>query len=126
MKENFYVTGGDIPEGEKQELGEVIERLFPTDVLITLDRNRPYDGQPWTDDGERGKQEVYGITMRDIKDCFIKACYDCNPNEETPKSIYDLDWENIDIIAVQQNLSCWIERYMGIFPNLPDELKGED
>ncbi|MEJ7830279.1 MAG: hypothetical protein WKF91_18870, partial [Segetibacter sp.] len=37
------------------------------------DRERPYNGQSWTDHGERGKQEVKGLTMRDISDCFIKA-----------------------------------------------------
>jgi len=36
-------------------------------------RDRPYNGQPWTDDGERGKQEVSGVTLRDLKDCLIKA-----------------------------------------------------
>jgi hypothetical protein len=37
------------------------------------DRERPYNGQPWTDDGVRGQQEVHGLTMRDLKDCLIKA-----------------------------------------------------
>lgn len=37
------------------------------------DRERPYNGQPWTDNGERGKTEVKGLTMRDISDCIIKG-----------------------------------------------------
>lgn len=37
------------------------------------DRERPYNGQPWTDDGKRGETKVEGLTMRDIKDCIIKG-----------------------------------------------------
>lgn len=37
------------------------------------DRERPYNGQIHTDDGLRGKQIVQGLTMRDLKDCLIKA-----------------------------------------------------
>src|SRR3954463_8298631 len=37
------------------------------------DRDRPYNGQPWTDQGERGKTEVKGITMRDVADCLVRA-----------------------------------------------------
>lgn len=102
-------------------LAEQIERLFPEDILDTLDRDRPYNGQPWTDQGERGKQEVHGITMRDLRDCFIRGCYDSAPIEakDYPKSVHDLPWEDIDIIAVVQNMVCWVEKYMGIFPNTP-------
>lgn len=123
MKKKFYITGGEIPIVPIEELNEAIESVTFDDELDTLDRNRPYLGQPWTDDGERGKQEVHGVTMRDIKDCFIKACYDSNPHLEHPKSIYDLDWNNIDIMAVCQNMTCWIEKYMGIYPNLPESMK---
>ena len=37
------------------------------------DRERPHNGQPHTDDGIRGTQEVKGITMRDLKDCMIQG-----------------------------------------------------
>lgn len=37
------------------------------------DRERPYNGQMHTDEGARGKQLVTGLTMRDVKDCFIKG-----------------------------------------------------
>lgn len=124
MKKVNHIAGnGQIPDEAMRQIQEAIEKLFPTDILDTLDRNRPYDGQPWTDDGERGKQEVKGLTMRDIRDCFVRACYDSEPYPKYPKSIYDLDWEKIDIMAVCQNMACWIERYMGIFPNLPDWMK---
>lgn len=124
MKENLYVTGGGkIPDEAEKQISEAIDKMFPTDILDTLDRQRPYNGQPWTDAGARGKQAVHGLTMRDIRDCFIRACYDSAPTNKYPKSIYDLPWEEIDIMAICQNMVCWIERYMGIFPNLPEHLK---
>ena len=108
-------------------LADVIEKFAPSGLLETLDRQRPYNGQPWTDLGGRGKTEIKGITFRDLHDCFIRACYDSAPIEpkDYPKSIFGLDWNKIDPMAVQQNMSCWVERYMGIFPNLP-KLKEED
>jgi len=104
-----------------EQLGEVMEHLSPSDYLSTLDRNRPYNGQPHTDTGERGKQLISGLTMRDVRDCFVKACYHSSGlnAEEYPRSVYELPWEDMDPIAISQNLTCWIERYMGIFPNIP-------
>lgn len=124
------------------------------------DRNRPYDGQPWTDLGKRGKQEIKGLTMRDIVDCLIKAMITSSPpsleffdrfnelfniieGEAKPsetlrkeqnkfphckvelgtwryQDIYKLDWSHIDPMAICQNLTCEIEKMMGIFPNLPE------
>lgn len=124
MKKNYIIAGGGkIPEEAMEQIQEAINKMFPTDILDTLDRQRPYSGQPWTNEGERGKQQLSGITMRDIRDCFIRACYDSDPSRKYPKSIYELDWDNIDVMAVCQHLSCWIERYMGIFPNLPRRFK---
>ena len=104
-----------------KKLSEELERVSPSGLLETFDRQRPYNGQPWTDLGERGKTEIKGITFRDLRDCFMRACYDSSslPPEQWPKSIHELDWDNIDPIAIEQNLSCWVERYMGIFPNIP-------
>lgn len=128
------------------------------------DRERPYNGQPWTDDGARGKTEVRGLTMRDIRDCLMKAfllsgatkeyleadeflkCWDfsnCKTDKDKPtptqylldnqdkyvftkvetgnwrhQDVYKLDLSNIDPIAVAQNMSCEIEKMMGIFPNV--------
>jgi len=129
------------------------------------DRDRPYNGQSHTDEGERGKQKVEGLTMRDIKDCLIKAmlvsapsekylttteflkCWDfseCKQENDKPKptqylldhqdeyistkvdtdnwrpqDVYKIDWNNIDPMAIAQNLTCEIEKMMGIFPNIP-------
>ena len=103
------------------DLNNLIENLNDPTYLSTLDRNRPYDGQSWTDAGERGKQVISGITMRDLRDCFIMACFHSSGllPEEYPRTIYELPWEDIDPMAVSQNLVCGIERYMGIFPNIP-------
>lgn len=100
---------------------------------VTMDRNRPYDGQPHTDTGIRGKQEIRGITMRDAVDCLIRAMVVCtDPDSEVGKdlrrkqgdgsliwdNIYEADLSQIDPIAVSQNLTCEIEKLMGIFPNV--------
>jgi len=104
---------------EQEKINNAIEEVSPSNYLDTLDRERPYNGQPWTDAGIRGRQEVSGITMRDIRDCYIRACFECSglSPSEYPKSIFDLDWSSIDPLAVIQNTLCWVERYMGIFPN---------
>lgn len=136
------------------------------------DRERPYNGQSWTDDGERGKTEVKGLTMRDIKDCLIKAILTCSATEEYLKDenfskcwdfseckhdtdqpkptqflldkikeedpdyihvkgelgtwrqsdLFKIRWEEIDPLALTQNLTCEIEKMMGIFPNIGNAL----
>lgn len=128
------------------------------------DRERPYNGQEHTDDGKRGEQLVVGLTMRDIKDCLIKAILQSAPCEEylkgdvftkcwdfstdpakptqylldrldepdfitckadpeinnwRPQDVYKVDFSNIDPLAIGQNLTCNIEKMMGIFPNIP-------
>lgn len=108
-------------------------------------RDRPYNGQPHTDTGERGKTEIKGITFRDLRDCFIRAILlstgaetisgkDMRPlYEEACKGenavlcendLYGWDWNQLDPMAVFQNFSCEVERIMGIFPNVPG-LKSE-
>ena len=125
------------------------------------DRERPYNGQSWTDEGERGKTVVKGLTLRDIRDCLIKAmsmsapsdayleadvfvkCWDWSTEPATPtqylldrqnepdfvstkaetgnwrpQDVYKINWDKVDPLAVAQNLSCEIERMMGIFPNI--------
>lgn len=103
-------------------------------------RDRPYNGQPHTDTGERGKTEIKGITFRDLRDCFIRAILlstgaetisgkDMRPlYEEACKGedavlcendLYGWDLNQLDPMAVFQNFSCEVERIMGIFPNVP-------
>lgn len=108
-------------EDSAEKLHQVIEDLTPSNYAQTLFRDRPYNGQPWTDDGERGKTEVRGLTMRDVRDCYIRACYESSGllREQWPKSIYRLPWDDMDPMAIAQNMSCEIEKMMGIFPNVP-------
>ena len=114
-----------------KNLADIIDEVIGAH-LGDMFRARPYDGQSHTDGGERGKQEIYGITMRDLRDCFIRAvAASSGPGplyQESCKGeranisendLYDMNWAEMDIIAVQQNLSCEVEKLMGIFPNVP-------
>jgi hypothetical protein len=107
-------------------------------------RYRPYGGQPHTQTGERGRQEIRGITMRDLRDCFIRAFIhshqvykpgtieELQPNftlaREADKGEHAAICESdlyrlvgdIDPMAVAQNLTCEVEKLMGIFPNVPE------
>ncbi len=95
----------------------------------SLDRNRPYDGQPHTCVGARGKQLIHGLTMRDIADCFVRGFLHA-ANEQFPDGyvyngnicrddLYRIDLNKIDPGAVIQNAGCEIEKMMGIWPNVP-------
>ena len=97
---------------------------------INMRRDRPYNGQPHTDTGERGKTEIKGITFRDLHDCYIRAVCLASTNEalsnEAQKGEHAVLCENDvyeaggqDRMAVCQNLCCEIERLMGIYPNVP-------
>lgn len=158
--------GDDIPmlDIESADFKEQLDfALWSTDSSSDYrnDRERPYNGQLHTDDGLRGKQEVKGLTMRDIKDCLIKAmlmsapsdkyleadeftkCWDFSTEPPTPtkylldkqnepdfistkaetgnwrpQDVYKIDFNKIDPIAIAQNMSCEIERMMGIYPNI--------
>lgn len=116
-----YVAGDkhDNAKSAKQ-IAEAIEYLKPLGLQDVLNRNRPYNGQRHTDDGERGKQEVHGITIRDVRDCLILAFYDSAEidRRHPPKSVEDLPLDKMSLEAISQNMCCWIERYMGIFPNI--------
>lgn len=106
-----------------ESLADFIERANPSDYLTAaLDPKRPYDGQSHTSTGERGKTLLTGLTMRDIRDCFIVGCFEASglSKGDYPKSLYELPWDDMDPLAVCQNMLCEIERRMGIFPNIPD------
>lgn len=122
-------------------------------------RDRPYNGQSHTDKGERGKQEIHGITMRDLRDCFIRAVLlstggpyfaarTGNPLEDRKiaasmaalyeeakkgedaclceNDLYGFNLDRLDPVAISQNLTCEVERIMGIFPNVPWLIVGDD
>lgn len=93
-------------------------------------RERPYDGQPHTTEGIRGAKIVEGLTMRDIRDCYVKGALRASGDDELlnlaenndwlQDDIYRIDWSQVDPIAVAQNMGVEIEKMMGIFPNIPD------
>lgn len=88
---------------------------------LSLDRKRPYDGQPHTSQGERGKKSVEGLTMRDIADCIVRGFLTCGGIERKlpiHDDIYSIDLSNIDPGAVIQNAMCNVEKMMGIYPNI--------
>jgi hypothetical protein len=94
---------------------------------FSLDRNRPYDGQPHTDCGIRGKTIVSGLTMRDVADCIVRGflaasiCEAGIPERENPcrDDIYQIDLAKISPGAVIQCSICEVEKMMGIYPNVP-------
>lgn len=91
-------------------------------------RDRPYNGQPQTTFGERGRTLVEGLTMRDVMDCFIGGVLDCcgvdQPelyaiaDQAVMADIYDVDLGHLDPGAWWQNMACRIEKMMGIYPNV--------
>lgn len=127
------------------------------------DRERPYNGQPWTMHGIRGSQLVTGLTLRDIYDCLIKAmirsspendyldkpgeflkCWDFSVSPEKPtqylldmqkqdkyistkvetgnwreQDVYKLNWDNIDPIAIAQNMCGEIMKMMSMEDKIP-------
>lgn len=94
-----------------------------------LDPKRPYDSQPHTDQGERGKTLVAGLTMRDICDCFVTGWLYASGRSSLADSgtasyndVYE--GEDVDPLAVMQNMTCEIEKRMGIFPNVPSISEG--
>jgi hypothetical protein len=115
------------------DLEEIFEDAFPESYDHNMQRNRPYAGQPHTCHGQRGKTEVQGITFRDLRDCFVRACF-LSAGDQHPagydqaskgvnaalceNDVYDLDFNKMDPIAIAQNLCCEIERIMGIYPNI--------
>ena len=90
---------------------------------------RPFTGQPHTNQGERGKQEVSGLRMRDIADAIaIGMAQSSHPNKAYELSekgllnyndLYAIDFSKLDPVAIIQNVTCQIEKKMGIFPNIP-------
>jgi hypothetical protein len=104
---------------DMQGLAVEMERLAPSSLAAHLDPTRPYDGQPHTVHGDRGRQEIHGITMRDLQDAFVRSCFESSglSMKEWPGSVYDLP--DLDLLAVGQNLSVNVEKAMGIYPNIP-------
>lgn len=82
---------------------------------MEIDRDPPYTGQPHTSYGERGRTEVKGIKFSDLYQAVSVAI------KQSCMDKAEFDALRIDPEAVAQNLSCEVERLMGIFPNIPKE-----
>lgn len=116
------------------ELEKIFEKVIPESYDHNMRRDRPYNGQKHTSHGERGRTEISGVTFRDLRDCFVRACflsaahvhragYDQARRGEDAvlceNDVYEIDFEQLDVITVAQNLCCEIEKLMGIYPNVP-------
>ena len=110
----------------EEDFNHMLEKAFADiqgDSAFRMDRERPYNGQMHTDQGERGKTLVEGLTMRDIADCMVRGFLDAGGiDTENPirDDIYKIDETKLDPGAVIQCSMCWIEKYMGIYPNVPE------
>lgn len=89
------------------------------------DRERPYNGQAHTDEGERGKQMVSGLSMRDLKDCLVKAmlvssvsedylkediftkCWDFSTDPPTPTQFLLDHQDESEFISTKVQLGTW-------------------
>ncbi len=95
-----------------------------------MDRNRPYSGQPHTDEGERGKTLIEGLTMRDVADCIVIGFLEASgsyPEDPTYGDMYKIeDKDTPSPRAIIQNTVCNIEKMMGIFPNIPEPVGTND
>lgn len=102
--------------------------------MSNMDRKRRYSGQPHTSFGKRGKTKVVGLTMRDICDCYVRGVLSCtgdiSPEKYTEaikgekanlscNDLFGFDLDKIDPMAAMQNMTCEIEKMMGIYPNVP-------
>lgn len=109
---------------------------------VSMQRGRPYSGQPHTTTGKRGEEMIRNMSFRDLRDCYIRGLIlshqvhvqgsidPLEPNHtlvrEAEKgqkaAICDNDIftlkGDVDPIAVWQNMACEIEKLMGIFPNV--------
>ena len=106
---------------EKKTLADII---YTMDDHLT-DPNRAFIGQPHTDQGERGKTLVTGLRFRDICDCFVLGWLHAAGRSSlaengtaTYNDVYECG-EDVDPLAVMKNMTCEMERRMGIFPNIP-------
>lgn len=97
----------------------------------TINKQRPFTGQPHTHVGNRGKTEIKKIIYRDVFDAVVKAIALCagdskmreRADNETLliKDLYDIPEENlrtIDPVAVAQSVCVEIEKRQGIYPNV--------
>lgn len=134
MNDEIKIAGVTIPVVEPEGLEQL---LFNQAGPKSMKRDRSYSGQLHTFYGERGRTQVKGLSIRDIEDCLVRAIL-LSSSHLVPKSydealkgedaelnsndLYGFDLDQLDPVAVMQNLACEIERLMGIYPNLPETI----
>ena len=109
------------------EMMAKVEEIIIKDLSKETNRDRPYDGQPHTDEGIRGKTLVEGLTMRDVGDCMAMGLLDASGIEPLQETVDKGTWtyndlyqlEDFDPIAAIQCMACRMEKMMGIYPNIP-------
>lgn len=114
------------------ELGDLADALYQLGNH-GFDPDRPFDGQPHTDQGVRGATKV-DLRFRDVADClaigFMLACgySETRAAAATWNDVYEAIKRDpgFDPVAVCQNMLCEMERRMGIFPNVPELRATED
>ena len=133
MSDDFPIYGFPENPDEFRQLWEQAENDLGCNDM-NMSRDRLYYGQSHTDKGIRGATKIQGVTFRDLRDCFIRAVFlsashlieelynEANKGENAAlceNDLYKLDLNQLDPMAICQNLSCEVERIMGIFPNVP-------
>ena len=66
---------------------------------ILMTRDRPYNGQKHTYEGESGKQLVEGLTLRDIADCIAKGFLSAYDNEAVQEGVRTGTWQYSDLYS---------------------------
>ena len=110
----YEFSDPDDPQVVQEELASML-RSVDGSTRIRNDRGRPYDGQPWTDEGIRGATLVEGLSLRDINDCLVQGfLLSSGPGEMCSKAmngtwiyedLYKLKLEDLDPRAVIQNMA---------------------
>ena len=127
MNQRRDTVADDCPQPQHPVIETIANFIYESGGYLVSDRERPYSGQPHTDQGERGKTLVGGLTMRDVCDCFVLGWLMADgrsglaeSGQATAGDIYgDAPIKDIDPLAAMQNMMCEVERRMGIYPNVP-------
>jgi len=112
-------------DGTPEGIVKALESNFAIEDARSFNPDRPYNGQSHTNQGDRGKQLVIGVTMRDIADCMALGILLASDGQEKAyrgvACIGDLyETGDFDPMAAIQNATCQIEKRMGIYPNVPE------
>lgn len=92
---------------------------------LYMDPNRPYDGYGYTFGSSRGKTTLEKLTIRDIRDCFIRGVLLAAGDNNLYKlasygkysilnsnDIYEIPIGELDPMAIFQNMACEIEKLL--------------